>query len=50
VAELDVKRVLRLVHRRNAALSYAAKAFLETLKNLAKVHGPPFFYHIERPG
>ncbi|MFZ1939070.1 MAG: LysR substrate-binding domain-containing protein [Terracidiphilus sp.] len=50
VAELDVKRVLRLVHRRQATLSYAAKAFLETLKNLAKVHGPPFFFHIERAG
>jgi DNA-binding transcriptional LysR family regulator len=48
VAELDVKRVLRLVHRRNATLSYAAKAFLVTLKNLARVHGPPFFYHVER--
>ena len=50
VDELDVKRVLRLVHRRQATLSYAAKAFLETLKNLAKVHGPPFFFHIERAG
>jgi len=50
VAELDVKRVLRLVHRRQATLSYAAKAFLETLRNLAKVHGPPFFFHIERAG
>jgi DNA-binding transcriptional LysR family regulator len=50
VAELDVKRVLRLVYRRNAALSYAAKAFLETLKNLARVNGPPFFYHQERAG
>ncbi len=50
VDELDVKRVLRLVYRRNAALSYAAKAFLETLKNLAKQNGPPFFYHVERAG
>ncbi len=50
VDELDVKRVLRLVYRRNAVLSYAAKAFLETLKNLAKQNGPPFFYHVERAG
>jgi len=48
VMELDVKRVLRLAHRRQATLSYAAKAFLHTLKNLAKRHGPPFFYHAER--
>jgi DNA-binding transcriptional LysR family regulator len=50
VVELDVKRVLRLAHRRQATLSYAAKAFLHTLKTLAKVHGPPFFYHLERTG
>jgi DNA-binding transcriptional LysR family regulator len=48
VAELDLKRVLRLVHRRQATLSYAAKAFLRTLKTLAKTHGPPFYYHTER--
>ena len=50
VSDLDVKRVLRLAYRRQAALSYAAKAFLRTLKNLAKVHGPPFYYHAERAG
>jgi DNA-binding transcriptional LysR family regulator len=48
VVELDVKRVLRLAHRRQATLSYAAKAFLHTLMTLAKTHGPPFFYHVER--
>jgi DNA-binding transcriptional LysR family regulator len=48
VVELDVKRVLRLAHRRQATLSYAAKAFLNTLKTLARMHGPPFFYHVER--
>jgi DNA-binding transcriptional LysR family regulator len=48
VAELDLKRVLRLVHRRQATLSYAAKAFLHTLKTLAKTNGPPFYYHLER--
>jgi DNA-binding transcriptional LysR family regulator len=48
VDELEMRRVLRLAHRRRAALSYAATAFLRTLKNLAKVHGPPFYYHAER--
>ena len=50
VDELDVRRVLRLAHRRQTALSYAAKAFLNTLKTLAKKHGPPFYYHVERAG
>ena len=50
VDELDVRRVLRLAHRRQATLSYAAKAFLHTLKTLAKEQGPPFFYHVERAG
>jgi DNA-binding transcriptional LysR family regulator len=50
VEELDVRRVLRLAHRRQATLSYAAKAFLHTLKNLAREKGPPFFYHVERAG
>jgi DNA-binding transcriptional LysR family regulator len=50
VTDLDVRRVLRLAHRRQAALSYAAKAFLHTLKTLARNQGPPFFYHVERAG
>jgi len=50
VDELDVRRVLRLAHRRQATPSYAAKAFLNTLKTLAKKHGPPFYYHVERAG
>jgi len=50
VDELDVRRVLRLVHRRQATLSYAARAFLRTLRTLAKEHGPPFYYHVERTG
>jgi DNA-binding transcriptional LysR family regulator len=48
VAELEVRRVLRIVHRKQAALSYAAKEFLQTLKTMAKEKGPPFFYHVER--
>jgi DNA-binding transcriptional LysR family regulator len=50
VVELEVRRVLRLAYRRQATLSYAAKAFLNTLKNLAKEHGPPFYYHAEKTG
>lgn len=48
VDELDIKRVLRLVHRRNATLSYAGKAFLRTLKDLARRNGPPFYFQVER--
>jgi DNA-binding transcriptional LysR family regulator len=50
VDELEMRRVLRLVHRRQASLSYAAKAFLRTLKAMAGQQGPPFFYHVERAG
>jgi len=50
VDELEMKRVLRLVHRRQATLSYAARAFLRTLKALAKQQGPPFYFHAERTG
>ena len=50
VNELEVRRVLRLVHRRQATLSYAARAFLGTLRNLAQEMGPPFYYHVERAG
>lgn len=48
VAELEVRRVLRLVHRRPVTLSYAARAFLGTLRALARELGPPFYYHLER--
>ena len=48
VDELEMKRVLRLVHRRQATLSYAARAFLRTVRTLAQEQGPPFYYHVER--
>jgi DNA-binding transcriptional LysR family regulator len=48
VDELEMKRVLRLVHRRQATLSYAARAFLRTVRLLAEEQGPPFYYHAER--
>jgi DNA-binding transcriptional LysR family regulator len=50
VDELEIKRILRLVYRRQATLSYAAKAFLRTLQRLAREQGPPFYYHVERAG
>jgi len=50
VDELDVKRILRLVYRREATLSYAARAFLRTVRTLAKEQGPPFYYQVERAG
>jgi DNA-binding transcriptional LysR family regulator len=50
VDELEMRRVLRLVYRRQATLSYAARAFLHTVKNMAKAQGPPFYYHVERSG
>jgi len=50
VDELEIRRVLRLVHRRQATLSYAASAFLRTVRALAQEVGPPFYYHVERAG
>jgi DNA-binding transcriptional LysR family regulator len=50
VDELELRRVLRLVHRRNATLSYAAQAFLKSLREMARSQGPPFYYQVERAG
>lgn len=50
VDELEMRRVLRLVHRRQGALSYAAKAFLQTVRALARRNGPPFYYQVEKAG
>jgi DNA-binding transcriptional LysR family regulator len=50
VDDLEVKRVLRLVYRRQATLSYAARAFLRTVRTLAQEQGPPFYYQVERTG
>jgi len=50
VDELEVKRVLRMVHRRNGTLSYAAQAFLRTVRQLALERGAPFYYQVERVG
>jgi DNA-binding transcriptional LysR family regulator len=50
VDELELRRVLRLIHRRQVTLSYAARAFLNSLRDLAKRQGPPFYYHVDRAG
>jgi len=50
VDELEMKRVLRLVHRRQVTLSYAAQAFLRTVRTMAREQGPPFHYQVERTG
>jgi len=50
VDELEMRRILRLVHRRQSTLSYAGKAFLHTIRDLARQQGPPFYFHVERAG
>ena len=50
VDELETRRVLRLVHRQQSTLSYAARAFLKTVRTMAKEKGPPFYYQVERTG
>jgi len=48
VDELEFRRLLRLVYRRNVKLSYAATAFLQTVRSVATEAGPPFHYQVER--
>jgi DNA-binding transcriptional LysR family regulator len=48
VPEMIVERKLRLVHRRQAALSHAARAFLGVVEAHAEQHGDPFSYEPER--
>jgi DNA-binding transcriptional LysR family regulator len=48
VPELQVERKLRLVFRRQAALSHAARAFLEVVEEHAKAHGDPFCFVAEK--
>ena len=48
VTELEMKRVLRLIHRRQGTLSYAATAFLQSVRALARQSGPPFYYQVEK--
>jgi DNA-binding transcriptional LysR family regulator len=48
VPELQVERKLRLVCRRQAALSHAARAFLRIVEEHARQHGDPFCFVAER--
>jgi DNA-binding transcriptional LysR family regulator len=49
VPELQVERKLRLVYRKQAALSHAAKEFLRIVEAHASRHGDPFCFFRERP-
>ena len=48
VPELQMERKLRLVHRRGAALSHAAKEFLRVVQAHAAEHGEPFCFRVEK--
>lgn len=50
VAELAIGRVLRVAYRRQGTLSYAARAFLRTLRGLAREQGQPFCFEAEKAG
>jgi DNA-binding transcriptional LysR family regulator len=47
VPELQMERKLRLVYRKQAALSHAARAFLGVVEKHATTHGDPFFFQPE---
>ena len=48
IPELQMERRLRLVHRKQAALSHAARAFLQVVERHAAEHGDPFSFGPER--
>jgi len=48
VKELQLERKLRLVYRRQAALSHVAVAFLKVVEAYAAAHGDPYCFHPER--
>ena len=48
VPELQMDRTLRLVYRRGAALSHAARAFLLVAEQYANERGEPFLFAAER--
>ena len=48
VPDLLVERKLRLVYRRQAALSHAARAFLQVVEEHAERHGDPFCFQPDR--
>jgi DNA-binding transcriptional LysR family regulator len=48
VPELQLERKLRLVYRRQATLSHAAKSFLKVVETHAAHRGDPFCFTPER--
>jgi DNA-binding transcriptional LysR family regulator len=48
VPELQMERKLRLVHRRGASLSHAAREFLRVVQAHAAQHGEPFCFVVEK--
>jgi DNA-binding transcriptional LysR family regulator len=50
IKELQVERKLRLVYRRQANLSHAARAFLNVVEAYAAAHGDPYSFQPERNG
>jgi DNA-binding transcriptional LysR family regulator len=50
VEALRFERHLRLVHRKNANLSYAALAFLKVVRSLSLERGAPYEFRVERTG
>jgi DNA-binding transcriptional LysR family regulator len=48
VPELHVERKLRLVQRRQMAISHAARAFLRVVEAHARTHGDPFCFVAEK--
>jgi hypothetical protein len=48
VRELRIERKLRLVYRKNASLSHAARAFLKVAESLAADQKGSYLYQPER--
>jgi DNA-binding transcriptional LysR family regulator len=48
VPELQIERKLRLVYRKQAALSHAGKEFLRVVEAHAALYGDPFCFVVER--
>ncbi len=48
VKELQIRRTLRLVHRKGAKLSHAAMGFLEVIRSMAVERGAPFQFEEEK--
>ena len=48
VRDLRIERKLRLVYRRGAALSHAARAFLDVAESYAALRGMPYLYQADR--